>query len=110
MRALFAILLLIALTVVLLPHPATAATDCQESTCTASFQRTISTNPWGVTIVNDYVNLNSTVPVTHLAFGIPASISDDLRVTLATSQGVSLQVSKQDPTPNQDYTTINVQF
>src|SRR6266436_546221 len=110
MRALFAVLLLLALTVVFLPHPATAAGDCQKSTCSASFQRVISTNPWGVTTVNDYVNLNSTVPVTHLAFGIPASISDDLRLTMATAQGVSLQVSKQDPNPSQNYTTLNVQF
>jgi hypothetical protein len=110
MRALFAVLLLLALTVVFLPHPATAAGDCQKSTCSASFQRVISTNPWGVTTVNDYVNLNSTVPVTHLTFGIPASVSDDLRFTLATAQGVSLQVSKQNPTPSQNYTTLNVQF
>jgi phage shock protein A len=110
MRALFAVLLLLALSVVFLPHPATAAGDCQNSTCSASFQRTISTNAWGVTTVNDYVNLNSTVPVTHLAFGIPASISDDLRLTMATAQGVSLQVSKQDPTPSHNYTSLNVQF
>ena len=110
MRALFAVLLLLALTVVFLPHPATAAGDCQKSTCSASFQRVISTNPWGVTTVNDYVNLNSTVPVTHLTFGIPASVSDDLRFTLATAQGVSLQVSKQNPTPSQNFTTLNVQF
>jgi len=110
MRALFAVLLLLALSVVFLPHPATAAGDCQKSTCSTSFQRTISTNAWGVTTVNDYVNLNSTVPVTHLAFGIPASISDDLRLTMAIAQGVSLQVSKQDPTPSQNYTTLNVQF
>jgi hypothetical protein len=110
MRALFAVLLLLALTAVLFPHPATATTDCQKSTCSASFQRTISTNPWGVTMVNDYVNLNSSVPVTHLTFGIPAGISDDLRLTLATAQGANLQVSKQDPSPSQNYTTINIQF
>jgi phage shock protein A len=111
MRALFAVLLLLALSVVFLPHSAAAAGDCQKSTCSASFQRTISTNAWGVTTVNDYVNLNSTLPgVTHLAFGIPASISDDLRSSMATAQGVGLQVSKQDPTPSQNYTTLNVQF
>src|SRR6266446_8170291 len=110
MRALFAVLLLLALTVVFLPHPATAASDCQKSTCSASFQRVISTNPWGVTTINDYVNLNSTVPVTHLTFGIPASVSNDLRFTLATAQGANLQVSKQNPTPSQNFTTLNVQF
>jgi hypothetical protein len=56
------------------------------------------------------VNLTSTVPVTHLTIGIPASVSDDLRFTLATAQGVNLQVSKQGPTPSQNYTTLNVQF
>ena len=110
MRALFAVLLLLILSVVFLPHPATAATDCQRATCSASFERTISTNGWGVTTLNDYVNLTSTVPVTHLTIGIPASVSDDLRFTLATAQGVNLQVSKQGPTPSQNYTTLNVQF
>src|SRR6266480_4808460 len=93
MRALFAVLLLLALTVVFLPHSATAATDCQRATCSASFERTISTNAWGVTTISDYVNLTSTVPVTHLTIGIPASVSDDLRFTVATAQGVNLQVS-----------------
>ena len=110
MSALFAVLLLLALSVVFQPHPATAATDCQTATCSASFERTISTNAWGVTTLNDYVNLTSTVPVTHLTIGIPASVSDDLRFTLATAQGVNLQVSKQGPTPSQNYTTLNVQF
>lgn len=111
MRALFAVLLLLALTVVFLPHPATAAADCQKATCSASFQRTISTNIWGVTSVNDYVNLTSKAPgVTHLTIGIPASLSDDLRLAVATAQGASLQVSKQDPTSTQNYTTLNVQF
>ena len=110
MRALFAVLLLLALTVVFLPHSATAATDCQKATCSASFERTISTNAWGVTTLNDYVNLTSTVPVTHLTIGIPASVGDDLRFTVATGQGVNLQVSKQGPTPSQNYTTLNVQF
>src|SRR6266699_704140 len=95
MRALFAALLLLALTVVFLPHPAIAATDCQRATCSVSFERTISTNAWGVTTLNDYVNLTSTVPVTHLTIGIPASVSDDLRFTVATGQGIDLQVSKQ---------------
>src|SRR6266704_60211 len=110
MRALFAVLLLLALTVVFLPHSATAATDCQRATCSASFERTISTNAWGVTTVSDYVNLTSAARVTHLTIGIPASVSDDLRFTVATAQGVNLQVSKQSPTPSQNYTTLNVQF
>ena len=110
MRALFAVLLLLALTVVFLPHAANAVGDCQTSTCRASFQRTISTNAWGVTTVNDYVSLNSSVPVTHLTIGVPASISDDLRYTSATAQGVNLQVSKQPSTPSQNYTTLNVVF
>src|SRR5438132_7924728 len=110
MRALFAVLLLLALTVVILPHPTIAAADCQPTTCSASFERTISTNTWGVTTLNDYVSLNSTVPVTHLTIGIPASVSDDLRFTVATGQGVNLQVSKQAPTPSRNYTALNVQF
>jgi phage shock protein A len=110
MRALFAVLLLLALTVVFLPQPATAAGDCQTTTCSASFQRTISTNSWGVTTVNDYVNLTSTAPVTHLTIGIPASVSNNLRFTVATAQGVNLQVSKQSPPSGQNYTPLNVQF
>src|SRR5438309_9617477 len=110
MRALFTVLLLLALSFVFLPHPATAATDCQRATCSASFERTISTIAWGVTTLNVYVNLTSTVPVTHLTIGIPASVSDDLRFTVATGQGVNLQVSKQAPTPSRNYTALNVQF
>src|SRR5207247_11033264 len=110
MRALFAVLLLLALTVVFLPHPATAATDCQRATCSASFERTISTNAWGVTTISDYVNLTSTVPVTHLTIGIPASVSDDLRFTVATGQGVTLQASNQGPTTSQHSTTLNVTY
>ena len=110
MRALFAVLLLLALTAAFLPHSASAASDCQKATCIATFQRTISTNAWGVTTLGDYVNLTSTVPVTHLTIGIPASVSNDLRLTVATAQGVNLQVSKTAPTPSQNYTTLNVQF
>src|SRR5207253_11174694 len=110
MRALFTVLLLLALTFLFLPHPARAATDCQRATCSASFERTISTTAWGVTTVSDYVNLTSAAPVTHLTIGIPASVSDDLRFIVATAQGVNLQVSKQGPTPSQNYTTLNVQF
>src|SRR5436309_14915754 len=110
MRALFAVLLLLALTVVFLPHPATAATDYQMASYYASFEQTITTNTWGITTISDYVNLTSTVPVTHLTIDIPASVSDDLRFTVATGQGVNLQVSKQGPTPSQNYTTLNVQF
>src|SRR5438876_4257779 len=110
MRALFAVLLLLALTVVFLPHHATAATDCQPTTCSASLERTISTNAWGVTTLNDYVNLTSTVPVTHMTIGIPASVSDDLRFIVATAQGVDLQESKEGPTQSQSHTTLNVQF
>src|SRR5438046_6477919 len=110
MRALFAVLLLLALTVVFLPHPATAATDCQPTTCSASFERTISTNAWGVTTLHGYINLPSTVPVIHMTIGIPASVSEDLRFPSAIAQGANLQVSKQSPTPSQNYTTLNVQF
>src|SRR5947208_15269332 len=102
MRALFAVLLLLALTVVFLPHPATAATDCQPTTCSASFERTISTNAWGVTTLNDYVNLTSTVPVTHMPIGIPASVREDLRFTSASAQGVSSQVSTKSTLPVQN--------
>src|SRR5205807_542852 len=52
----------------------------------------------------------NSAPVTHLTIGIPPSVSDDLRFTVATAQGVNLQVSKQGPTPSQNYTTLNVQF
>lgn len=110
MRAIFAVLLLLVLSVVFLPHPASAANDCQKTTCTATFQRIISTNAWGVSTLNDYVNLTSTVPVTHLTVGVPFSVSDDLRFTSATAQGVNLQVSKQGPSSTQNYTALNVQF
>ena len=110
MRALFAVLLLLALTVIFLPHPAGAVVDCQKATCSATFQRTISTNSWGVTTVNDGVNLTSTVPVTQLKIGIPASVSNNLGIAMATVNGVNLQVSTQSPTSAQNYTRLTVQF
>src|SRR5437588_10915355 len=108
MRALFTVLLLLALTFVFLPHPATAATDCQRATCSASFERTISTNAWGDTTVSDYVNPTSAAPDIHLTIANPTRVNDDLRFTVATPEGVNLQVSEQLTKQTQDHTTITV--
>src|SRR5439155_5298632 len=64
----------------------------------------------GVTALNKYVNLTSTVPVTHMTLGLPPSVREYLRFTSATAHGANLQVSKQSPQPSQDYTPLNVQF
>src|SRR5437588_10674754 len=100
MRALFTVLLLLALTFVFLPHPARAATDCQRATCSTSFERTNSTTAWGVPTVSHYANLTSTAPVTHLPIRIPSSVSDDLRFIVAAAQRATLQHSKKLRTPS----------
>lgn len=97
MKALFATVLLLSIILVLLPLPGHSTsgqpTTCSVSTCTASIQRTVSTNLWGVTSITDNVVLNSTANVSGFSYGISKNMSTDLRYTVATSSGASLQVT-----------------
>ena len=119
MRALFAVLLLLALVLVLQPIPVNATSSCTPSTCSVIVQRTISTNPWGVTIASDLVNLTTvnSAQISHLAIGIPANVSSNLRSVTAVGGGISLQVSSSKmiipsghPAAGQTYTSLDVTF
>jgi len=119
MRALFAVLLLLALALVLQPIPVNAASNCTPNTCSVMIQRTISTNPWGVTIASDVVNLTTVAnaQISHLAVGIPGNVSNNLRTATASASGTSLQVSSNRmtipsgyPAAGQTYTSLDVTF
>ncbi len=119
MRALFAVPLLLALVLVLQPVPVNAASGCTPSTCSVAIQRTISTNPWGVTIASDVVNLTTVAnaQISHLAIGIPANVSSNLRTATAYAGGTSLQVSMNAMTipsgyaaAGQGFTSLDVAF
>ena len=119
MRALFAVLLLLALALVLQPVPVSAASTCTPNTCSVIIHRTISTNPWGVTIASDLVNLTTVAnaQISHLAIGIPGNVSSNLRTATASAGGISLQVSSNRmtipsgyPTAGQTYTSLDVAF
>jgi len=119
MRALFAVLLLLAFALVLQPVPVNAASTCTPNTCSVIVHRTISTNPWGVTIASDVVNLTTVgnAQISHLAIGIPGSVSNNLRAAKATAGGISLQVSSNRmtipsgyPAAGQTYTSLDVAF
>lgn len=119
MKALLVVLLLLALFLVLQPIPANASVGCSPSTCSVAIQRSISTNPWGVTVASDIVNL-TTVPnaqISHLTVGIPANVSISLRTATAFAGSTSLQVSMNRMTipsgnagAGQSYTSLDVAF
>jgi len=119
MRALFAVLLLLALALVLQPIPVNAAATCTPNTCSVIIHRTISTNPWGVTIASDVVNLTTlaNAQISHLAIGIPGNVSNNLRTATASAGGINLQVSSNRmtipsgyPAAGQTYTSLDVAF
>ena len=97
MKALFATVLLLSMILVLFPLPGHGLSDpspvCTASTCTASIQRTVSTNLWGVTTITDSVALNITTPSSGFSYGISKNMSSSLRYSVATSSGASLQLS-----------------
>lgn len=122
MKALFATVLLLSIILVLLPLPGHSTSDppstCSVSTCTASIQRTISTNLWGITTVTDNIVLNSTTAVSGFSYGISENMSAGLRYSVATSSGASLQVSNLGvvtippgyPESGQQYVSMDVGF
>src|SRR5712692_6844461 len=113
MKALVPLLLIVAV-VLILPGSVSASSSCTSGTCFATFDRTISTNAWGVTFVSDKVVLNSTQPVSHLTFGIPLNVSSQLRSASAVdSKNTTLTVSNlgpQTPKPGVSYTALDVLF
>src|SRR2546426_7855904 len=95
MKALVLSLLLLAILSTQLPGPATAQTPCTSSTCTATVNRSIATNNWGVTFVSDQFTMTlGSLPVSQIALGIPSALSSKLRFTEAVdSQLNPLRIS-----------------
>src|SRR2546422_9000329 len=95
MKALVLSLLLLAILSTQLPGPATAQTPCTSSTCTATVNRSIATNNWGVTFVSDQFTMTlGSLPVSQTALGIPSALSSKLRFTEAMdSQSNQLRIS-----------------
>jgi hypothetical protein len=61
-----------------------AQTTCTSSTCNVTVTRSISTNNWGLTIVNDSITLKTgSSPVSQIALGVPSSLTSKLRSTEA---------------------------
>src|SRR3989449_2630247 len=95
MKALVLSLLLLAILSTQLPGPATAQTPCTSSTCTATVNRSIATNNWGVTFVSDQFTMTlGSSPVSQIGLGIPSALSSKLRFTEAVdSQLNPLRIS-----------------
>jgi hypothetical protein len=95
MKALVLSLLLLALLSTQLPSPAMAQTNCTSSSCTVTVSRSITTNNWGVTFVNDQFFLTTgSSPVSQITLGVPSSLSSKLRFTEAVdSESNQLRIS-----------------
>ncbi len=117
MKALVLSLLLFALLAMQLPSQVVAQTNCSASTCTATVNRTITTNSWGVTFVNDQFSLTTgSAAVSQITLGIPSVISKNLRFTQAVdSQAnpltISLPTVKNLPSPMVgNYSELDIGF
>src|SRR5712692_9475441 len=94
MRFHYLLAFLLVFMVVQIPPFAAAASACSTSTCTVQVVRTITTNDWGTTFVNDSVRVNAAVSVSSLTLGVPASISANIHLISAEDgSGKTIQVS-----------------
>src|SRR4029077_17915486 len=100
-----------------LSSPVVAQSDCTPGTCSVTFSRSIHTNSWGLTFVNDQFSLNSgSSQISQVTLGIPSSISSKLRFTEAVdSQSNQLRISppvvRSLPSPlNGDYSLLDISF
>ena len=118
MKALLLSLLLLAILSTQVPGPVAGANDCESSFCIATFSRTVVTNNWGVTFVSDLITLNTTTSqASHFTFGVPASLSKNLRFTQAVDSKsnqplrVSLPSNQALPSPfTGNYSALDVAF
>ncbi len=97
MKFSYVAIFLLAVLAVGLPNQAAgqAESPCVSPGCTVTVSRSISTNDWGVTFLNDTVSLNSTSPVTFLVLGIPLPVADHLQqMVVVDNQGTAIQWSK----------------
>jgi len=94
MRFHYLLAFLLVFIVVQIPPFAAAASACTTSTCTVQIVRTITTNDWGTTFVNDSVRVNAAASVSSLTLGVPASISANIHLISAEDEsGKTIQVS-----------------
>src|SRR6266705_5163143 len=95
MRPSYTLVFLLAMVAVQIPALATAAPPaCASNACTVSVTRSIITNDWGTTFVNDTVRMNATSAVSSLTLGIPSSLASNLHQISATdTQGGTVQVN-----------------
>ncbi len=94
MRFHYLLAFLLVFIVVQIPPFAAAASACSTSTCTVQVVRTITTNDWGTTFVNDSVRVSAAASVSSLTLGVPASISANIHLISAEDgSGKTIQVS-----------------
>ena len=94
MRFHYLLAFLLVFVVVQNPRFAAAASACSTSTCTVQVLRTITTNDWGTTFVNDSVRVNAAASVSSLTLGVPASIGANIHLISAEDgSGRTIQVS-----------------
>jgi len=94
MRFHYLLAFLLVFVVVQIPPFAAATSPCSASTCTVQVLRTITTNDWGTTFVNDSVRVNAAASVSSLTLGVPASISANIHLISAEDgSGRTIQVS-----------------
>jgi len=93
MRFHYLLAFLLVIVALQIPTSAAVASPCTASTCTVQVVRTVTTNDWGTTFVNDTVLVNAGSPVSSLTLGIPSSVSENIHLISAKDgSGRSLQV------------------
>ena len=118
MKALVLSLLFLSILAVQLPGVVAVTSDCSASNCSATVVRTITTNSWGTTFVNDQFTLKtSSSAVSHISLDVPSSLSNKLRFTEAVETPsnkelrVSLPTSHSLPSPmTGGYSALDISF
>jgi hypothetical protein len=95
MRTFYLLVFVVALVTIQIPALAIAsAPACTTSTCIADITRSIITNDWGTTLVNDTIHVKAGSSVSSMTLGIPTSIAANLhQMTAKDGQGGIVQVN-----------------
>ena len=95
MRLLYIVILSLALVTVQIPALAVAAAPaCSASGCSVEVNRSITTNDWGTTFVNDTVRVSAGSAVSSLTLGLPSSMVTNLhQITAVDRQQRTVQVN-----------------
>ncbi len=113
MKLLLAIALLLSLTMngILVNVSAQNQLGCTFSTCKITVNRTLLTNDWGTTVMNDTVSLNATTPVAYLDLGVPSSLGANLGFWKAVdSKGTAVRVTKLSLDPTGSFVPLRVEM